>query len=99
MQAARPACTRLEHSGRERRCVEDSTCVWERESPPEEGNEATPRLELGSGAFAELCLTTWLRRRGAFSGGHLGQRAGGGNRTRASTLGRSQATITSHPRA
>src|SRR5579875_2242130 len=24
--------------------------------------EATPRVELGNGAFAELCLTTWLRR-------------------------------------
>src|SRR5271169_2900665 len=27
------------------------------------GNEATPRFELGNRAFAEPCLTTWLRRR------------------------------------
>ncbi len=57
----------------------------------EENLEATGRFELPDGAFAELCLTTWLRRHN--SG------AGSGNRTHASTLGRSQATITSYPRA
>src|SRR5579875_1534760 len=31
-------------------------------------NEATPRFELGNGAFAEPCLTTWLRRRLVWSG-------------------------------
>src|SRR5579862_6107985 len=67
--------------------------------------EATGRFDLPNGAFAEPCLTTWLRR-------HVPQRAsragvardshviaGSGNRTHASTLGRSQAAITSYPHA
>src|SRR5579872_7242509 len=47
----------------------------------DENMEATPRVELGNGAFAELCLTTWLRRHATVGG------AGTENRTRTFSLG------------
>ena len=73
----------------------DCACPQNR-YPHEENFEATGRFELPDGAFAEPCLTTWLRRRVRETSQ---DGAGSGNRTHASTLGRSQATITSYPRA
>ena len=63
-----------------------------RRPPAGAGLEATPRFELGMELLQSSALPL----------GYVadpGPGAGGGNRTRASTLGRSQATITSHPRS
>jgi hypothetical protein len=76
----------------------DSPGPDDRDARHRESLEATGRFELPNGAFAEPCLTTWLRRLSA-PNALRPKLAGSGNRTHASTLGRSQAAITSYPRA